>query len=121
MKQSASTNPLLSWRVFAAACAALTLTCSSFGYQRRGPELVVVGNLCGPKTDQFCYAPVLKGGFPFAYIYDTPGVSVEGKLSLGEDKFRGGRFLLDVLIYFLVAIAALGAAHVLRRRSSASD
>jgi hypothetical protein len=64
---------------------------------------------------------VLKGGFPLAYIYDTPGVSVEGKLSIGEDKFRGGRFLLDALIYFVIAIAALGAAHLRKRRSPASD
>jgi hypothetical protein len=108
-------------RILIAASAALTLTCSSFAYQRRGPELVVVGNLCGPKTDEFCYAPVLKGGFPLAYIYDTPGVSVEGKLSIGEDKFRGGRFLLDALIYFALAVAALGAAHVRKRRAPAND
>jgi hypothetical protein len=108
-------------RILSAAVAALTLTCGSFAYQRRGPELVVVGNLCGPKMDQFCYAPVLKGGLPLAYIYDTPGVSVEGKLSIGEDKFRGGRFLLDALIYFALAMAAFGAAHVGKRRSPASD
>ena len=92
-----------------AAVAGLTLTCSSFAYQRRGPELVVVGNLCGPKADEFCYKPVLKGGFPLAYIYDAPGVSVEGKLSIGEDKFRGRGFLVDVLLYFAVAIAVITA------------
>jgi hypothetical protein len=107
-------------RVLLAALVALTLTCSSFGYQRRGPELVVVGNLCGPNTDEFCYAPVLKGGFPLAYIYDTPGVSVEGKLSLMEDHFRAGRFLLDVLMYFALGMVALVAARTFKKRRTTS-
>jgi hypothetical protein len=107
-------------RILIVALAALTLTCGSFRYQRRGPELVVVGNLCGPKMDEFCYSPVLKGGFPLAYIYDSPGVSVEGKLSLGEDKFRGGRFVLDVLIYFALGLAVLSANHRLGGSSPSS-
>ena len=113
---STTSDPMI--RIFFVALVALTLTCGSFRYQRRGPELVVVGNLCGPKMDEFCYSPVLKGGFPLAYIYDTPGVSVEGKLSLGEDKFRVGRFVLDVLIYSGVGLAALGVARVFRSRRS---
>ena len=108
-------------RIITAALVALTLTCGSFRHQPRGPELVVVGNLCGPKMDQFCYSPVLKGGFPLAYVYDTPGVSVEGKLSiLGEDRFKPGPFLLDLLIYFALALAVVAGALGFQRRRSAS-
>jgi hypothetical protein len=99
--------------VLVAAVAAFILTCASCAYQRRGPELVVVGNVCGPSGNDLCYEPVLKGGFPLAYIYDAPGVSVQGKLDLGEDKLRPGAFALDVFAYFvalLVARAAIGSA-----------
>ena len=108
-------------RILIPALAALALTCGSFRYQRRGPERVVVGNLCGPKMDELCLAPVLKGGFPLAYVYDTPGVSVEGKLNIfGEDRFRAGRFLLDLLIYFAFAIAVTSAVRAVQRGRAAS-
>ncbi len=48
--------------------------------------------------------PVLNGGFPFAYLFDAPGVSVEGKLSLVEDQLRPVPFLVDVAVYFAVIL-----------------
>jgi len=101
-------------RVVVSLAGAVALTCGSVAYQRRGPELVVVGNLCGPRADELCYAPALKGGFPLGYLYDKPGISVEGKLALVEDDFRPGAFALDVLAYFtalLVVGAALARTH----------
>jgi hypothetical protein len=98
-----------------ALLAALALAFASFAYQRRGTELVVVGNVCGPHADQLCLAPVLKGGFPLPFIYDSPGVSVEGKLALAEDRLYLSAFALDVLVYF-VGILRIGRG-LLRRRS----
>ena len=106
-------------RILLMALFALVLTCASFWYQRRGPELVVTGNLCGPNTDQFCYEPAFKGGFPLAYIYDSPGISVYGKIALVEDRFLRGRFLIDVLAYFLVLMIA-GRLYDARRRAVSS-
>jgi hypothetical protein len=61
----------------------------------------------------------LKGGFPVAYLFDNPGISVEHALAL-EDEFRVGAFLLDVAIYFaltlLATLAVRGAWTRLRRR-----
>jgi hypothetical protein len=103
--------------ILLAVVAAVALTCGSFAYQRRGPELAVVGNLCGPQMNELCYAPILKGGYPLAYIYDNPNTSVEGDLGV-EDKLRPGAFVLDVLAYFVVLLLAgkaLGYARTRRR------
>ena len=87
--------------------------------ERRGPELVVYGNVCGPTASDLCYRPVLKGGFPVAYLFDAPGVSVEDQLAFVEDHFRPVAFVLDVAFYF--AIIALGpriAARLRNRRQN---
>ena len=54
--------------------------------------------------DQPCLAPVLRGGFPLAYVIDDVGVSVVGQLTLFDlvDDFLPISFLLDILIYFLL-------------------
>jgi hypothetical protein len=86
--------------------------------ERTGPERVVYSNLCGPSHSELCYKPVLKGGFPFAYLYDRPGVSVEDQLGLPEDKLEPVPFVLDAMLYG--ALIALGRRAVLRRRQSRS-
>jgi hypothetical protein len=48
---------------------------------------------------QPCAIAVLGAGFPLPFLVDNPGISVEGKLALGEDDFRAGAFAGDVLIY----------------------
>ncbi len=92
----------------AATCVVLlfapALTLLSVSVQRVGPEQAVVGNLCGPAMDQLCYAEVLHGGFPFSYLFDNPNVSVPDQLGFGEDDFRSGAFILDVLIYSLALL-----------------
>lgn len=95
--------------------AAVLLALLSMRVQRRGPEEVAYGNLCGPTMSDLCYKPALKGGFPIAYLVDAPGVSVEDQLSFGEDHFRAREFALDVVIYF----ALLLTAGVMARRSLA--
>ena len=92
---------------FVIAC---TLTLLSVLVQRIGPELVQYGNLCGPTSSDPCYRPVLKGGFPFAYLFDTPGVSVEGKLSFFEDTLHPVALFLDITVYFAAILLSIAAA-----------
>jgi hypothetical protein len=89
---------------------ASTLALLSVFVQRIGPEHVQYGNLCGPTSSDPCYRPVLKGGFPFAYLFDTPGVSVEGKLSFVEDTLHPEALLLDITVYFVAILLLIAAA-----------
>jgi hypothetical protein len=68
-------------------------------YERKGNELVQWGD-CNEIPDFTCFGPRLSGGFPFAFIFDSPGISVENRLSVGEDDFRGYPFLMDVWFYW---------------------
>jgi hypothetical protein len=60
--------------------------------------------------------PRLNGGFPWAYLFDSPGISLEGRLSFVEDEFRTYRFLADLAAYMAVITVC---AHVVRRVGSA--
>lgn len=95
---------------------AITTALLSVYVERIGPELVVYGNLCGPSGSDFCYKPVLKGGFPFAYLFDAPGVSRERQLAFGEDKLHVGGLVANVAAYFVILILMLIAWAVSRRR-----
>lgn len=95
--------------------AATALALLSMRVQRTGPEQVVYSNLCGPTNDDLCYKPVLKGGFPVAYLFDAPGVSVEDQLAFGEDNLRTGAFALDVALYWTLLL--LGHRARSRRRA----
>lgn len=90
-----------------ALVSALTLALLSVSVERIGPELVQDGNLCGPSGNDPCYKPALKGGFPFAYLYDQPGISVQGQLAFIEDEFRVGGLILDIAVYFVLALPML--------------
>ena len=78
---------------------ACTLALLSVLVERTGPELVEYGNLCGPTRYDPCYKPALKGGFPVAYLYDAPGVSIERRLSFFEDRVRPAALAIDVVVY----------------------
>lgn len=93
---------------------AVLLALASVLVQGHGPEQVADGNVCGPRGDGPCLRPALKGGFPVAYLVDRPGVSVEGKLSLGEDELLPAALLIDVAFYALLLALVLRAWH--RRR-----
>jgi hypothetical protein len=95
---------------------AIVLALVSSYVERIGPELAVYGNMCGPSGSDFCYKPVLKGGFPIAYLFDMPGVSVERELSFGEDILSVGALVLDIAIYFAIVLLVMRA--VSRRRSA---
>ncbi len=93
---------------------AVALALLSVRVQRRGPEQAAYGNVCGPTGDDLCYRPVLKGGFPVAYLFDTPGVSVENQLAFVEDDFEPLPFALDAALFF--AAVTLGARIASRAR-----
>jgi hypothetical protein len=86
---------------------AITLALLSVHVERIGPELAAYGNLCGPNAVDPCYQPVLKGGFPVAYLFDTPGISVERKLAFVEDELVVGALIIDIAIYFAIGLLAM--------------
>jgi hypothetical protein len=91
-----------------ALISAIALALLSAFVERVGPELVQYGD-----SD---YKPVLKGGFPVAYLFDMPGVSVVRQLSFGEDQLFTGALMLDIAFYFaLVLLPILLISH---RRST---
>ena len=96
---------------------ALMLTLVSSLVQREGPERAAYGNLCGSAAKEACDEPVLKGGFPLAYLSDVPGVSVEHQLSFGEDHLHLVALVLDIVIYW--SATALFIGFVERRRAEA--
>lgn len=98
-------------RLLALWLMALLLASLSVLVQRSGPELVQYGNLCGQSGDEPCTRPVLSGGFPFAFLFDVPGISVENQLAL-EDDFVPGAFALDCVVY---AVATGLLFHLVRR------
>ncbi len=86
---------------------AIALALLSVRVERIGPELAAYGNLCGPSAADPCYEPVLKGGFPLAYLFDAPGISVERQLAFVEDKLSVDALVLDIAIYFALVLIAM--------------
>lgn len=99
-----------------AIIAALALALGAVHVERIGPELAAYGNLCGPHTNDPCLKPVLKGGFPFAYLYDRPGIAVERQLEFVEDQLFVGPLILDIVIYFALVLSAILAVRRARKR-----
>lgn len=91
-----------------ALMSAIMLTLLSVFVERKGPELAPYGNLCGPRHNDLCYEPQLKGGFPIAYLFDSPGTSVERNLGL-EDKLVPSALFLDITLYFVIVLLAVRA------------
>ncbi len=80
-----------------------------------------MGNMCDTTRDNpfgYCYQQLPTGGWPFAFLYDSPGTSVRGRLG-AEDVFKPGWFLLDAAIFGL--LPALGAVILGRRRRTTHE
>ena len=103
-----------------AVAVALSLTLLSSVIQRNGPELASYGNMCGPSSDQDCLEPVLNAGFPFGYLFDQPGVSIERQLFFVEDNLRPVPFALDFLAYLSLVALAFRLTGRLRTKASRS-
>ena len=101
-------------RLMALCLMALLLALLSVFIERRGPDLVQYGNLCGQSGDEPCTRPVLSGGFPLPFLFDAAGISVENQLAFFEDDFAPAAFVFDGVAYAL----AIGLSfHVVRRRT----
>jgi hypothetical protein len=105
-----STLPSNVLRASLALVLAFALAALSSFVQCEGPELESYGNLCGPAGNENCYKPALKGGFPFAYLFDSPGVSVERQLSFGEDTLHPAALVVDIAICWAAVMLALWLA-----------
>lgn len=95
---------------------AITLALLSVSVERVGPELMPYGD-----SD---YRLVLKGGFPFAYLFDARGISVERQLTFVEDSLSAGPLILDIAIYFaigLITILAVWRARSARKQTASRD
>lgn len=78
----------------------LIFTVLSGFYQRPSNEIVQWGTECDIEHWFHCFHPNLSGGFPFAFIFDTPTTSVHNSLGL-EDDFRWYPFIIDMCLYFI--------------------
>jgi hypothetical protein len=85
--------------------SALICTGASVAYQRTyipQPCPAVLQRDTGP-----CNEALPAGGFPLAYLYDVPGISVQGTLG-PEDTFAGGPFLADFAFYLALLCLTAG-------------
>jgi hypothetical protein len=98
------------------AVLAIALSALSVFVQRTGPESVQYGNLCGPSSNDPCLEAVLKGGFPIAFLFDQPGVSVEHRLSIVEDTLHIDALAKNTLLYFLGVLLLSYAITLLGKR-----
>jgi hypothetical protein len=108
-------------RVALALILAVTLALLSSFVQHVGPEKLPYGNLCGRTASDPCMEPVLKGGFPFAFLFDAPGISRERQISFVEDDLRIGPLLLDVFVYLFALLLIKKMATRLLSRMKRDD
>jgi hypothetical protein len=96
---------------------AVALALGSVGVQRSGPEQAVVANVCGASFNEACHEAVRNGGFPLAFVFNVPSISVPYKLG-PEDDFRFVPFVGDVAAFWgLLALA--WSFGLVRRRNMA--
>lgn len=82
-------------RIACALVSAVVLTLLTVSFERAGPELVQYGDAI--------YEPVSRGGFPLAYLFDVPGISVQRQLG-PEDELFVGALIADIAFYFVIVL-----------------
>lgn len=87
------TRVLLAW--FAVAVG---LGAASASVQRVGGQVVYNNECRAGMGEAACLEDREVAGLPFAYLLDTPGISVEHSVGLFEDEFRPLLFALDVAL-----------------------
>ena len=95
---------------------ALALASLSVIYERPSDELAVVGNVCGPSANEPCVERRRASGFPLAFLYDRPSISVPGATHSVEDEFRARPFALNILIYLGILLLIFRTIEVRRGR-----
>ena len=101
-------------RTLLASVLAFILSALSVFVERTGPETASFGNMCGPAANESCMEPLLKGGYPIAFLFDQPGVSVQHQLSFVEDEVRIGALAFNTALY----LAAIVLASTLLRKNN---
>lgn len=89
----------------------------SANIQRLGPDHGIycdIGKING--IDVYCPKPKLNGGWPAPFLFDKPGISVEGKLAIIEDDFRVWPFIANVGFYLVSLMLITRAWSVFDRR-----
>jgi hypothetical protein len=100
---------------------ALLLALGSCQVQRHGPDHGIYCALgkSADGYDIFCPKPKLNGGWPAPYLFDRPGISVEGALFAVEDDFRWEPFLADVGFYLALLLVGRALLRRIRPRAAA--
>ena len=97
---------------------AVSLATLSLRLERVGPTPVNWDQeLCAPEPLHPCAQGVLQGGWPLAFLFDRPGISVMGKLGFFEDLFRLRTFAFDAVVIWLPLWAL---ANIVTRRQRAN-
>jgi hypothetical protein len=89
---------------------ASALAVGSSWIERDGPDhgiYCALGKVNG--VDVYCPKPKRNGGWPAPFLFDRPGVSVEGQLAFVEDDLRPGPLAAN-LAFYLLLLLGLGAA-----------
>lgn len=108
-------------KLSAAVIIAAVLAFASSMIERYGPDHGVycaLGKING--IEVYCPKLKLNGGWPAPFMYDQPGVSVEGQLFIAEDDFRGGPYIANISFYFLILLGLDTVATWLWRRRKAA-
>ena len=101
------------WALLVWLVVAVGLVVASANVQRVGGQIVYNNECALGLGEAACLEDREVAGLPFAYLLDTPGISVEHQVGPFEDEFRPWVFVLDVA---LVWGAPVGAWVLLRRR-----
>jgi len=88
----------------------IIITIATTLYQRPSSEIVQFGTECTVERWMHCYSPRVSAGFPFAFGFDTPGISIQHSVTpLIEDEFRIVPFLVDIWFYYIFLLLTLKA------------
>ena len=105
-------------RSLLALVAAFVLVGASATVQRVGGQAVYNNECRLAWGEAACLVDQEVAGLPFAFLIDTPGVSVEHLVSMFEDRFRPAVFVMDVALVWAVL---LGVIDLVRRQTRAAQ
>lgn len=100
---------------------ALLLSLGSALIQRHGPDHGVYCALgkSADGYDIYCPRQKLNGGWPAAFLFDRPGISVEDALFVVEDDFRWEPFMANVGFYLSLLVGLRAVLRTSRSRAEA--
>jgi len=84
---------------------AILITLLSGLYQRPSNEFVLWSTECSQQQWFNCFHPSISGGFPFAFIFDSPVTSVPNSIGI-EDDIRWYPLIFNIWLYFIILFAS---------------